>query len=217
LTTTARARRRDDRRRRAAFAFSNSRGRGWQPTPTNISTNSDAETLKKAPPLAGDGARRQRFAGARRSDQEHARGNRAPSEWYLPDCAGSRRPRSARLCFIFAATSAKSPASLRRDPPSSDQSRRRFADRASFAAMKRSTEEEQKRDCAKEQIGQQRTAALLALDLDPLGLEQRKQGWVLERRQRRPQAVTVDDLIRNFSTGDGSTICSVSLLKRRCR
>ena len=43
------------------------------PTPTNISTNSEPLRLKKGTlRFAGDGAREQRLAGARRPDEQHA-------------------------------------------------------------------------------------------------------------------------------------------------
>jgi len=46
------------------------------PTPTNISTKSEPEIEKERHPgLAGDGAREQRLAGARRSVQQHPRGD----------------------------------------------------------------------------------------------------------------------------------------------
>ena len=48
------------------------------PTPTNISTNSEPLRLKNGTfGLAGDGAREQRLAGARRADEQHALGNPA--------------------------------------------------------------------------------------------------------------------------------------------
>ena len=43
------------------------------PTPTNISTNSEPLRLKNGHlGFAGDGAREQRLAGARRADEQHA-------------------------------------------------------------------------------------------------------------------------------------------------